>query len=233
MTRAYTEELRSLIQEARQFLENSSEEMFATVEESALFSKEIPISLKPMGKETIIPFTAAPSKKLEKIAPLPLEKPLPPSAPVSNRKSHEPQEKPHSHPSGVKNILQKIAPSMRLLDEALPEVSQEVLLIACAEEELGFLKNLAKAINERLTPAKILSAEKIEQEDGWERVLQRGFRLVIVSSKITDFPLLQSHCREKTSIGQSPLLTLSPIVEYNATEQKAALWKTLCQTLRS
>lgn len=85
-----------------------------------------------------------------------------------------------------------------------------VLLISFSPEETLFYEKLQVAINERLFPAKILTASELSST---------SFR-----------PKLLLATRQIPHI-RAPFILISPPTAYQNKEAKAALWKTLCQTL--
>lgn len=98
------------------------------------------------------------------------------------------------------------------------------------DEELNFLKAIAKAIHNSLAPTKIMDSMKIEKEKRWNAFLANPFRLIIVSSDLMNqMPDLKKHYRKEI-----PLLTLAPYSSYFTTPQlKRSLWQTLCSSLSS
>ena len=149
----------------------------------------------------------------------------------------------------IKKLLQRIAPAMKLTDqipddekakrisnawkERIPDA--EVVLFACDAETdtLDLLKALAKAIDQNLAKSKILMAEKFEREKRWDSFLETNpLRLIIATSRIDKFPALMRVHKALPASGRTPLLVLSPTSVYKSLEQKALLWKTLCQMLK-
>ena len=185
------------------------------------------------------------------------------TTPLSSKSDHSsatypPKEKTLKEPSqpdhsNVKKILQKISPSLKLLDQ-IPDdaiakkvanawkekISEaEVVLLMCdpKTETMEFLKGLAKAIDQHLAKAKILMADKFEKEKRWDLFLDKNsFRLVIASDGIKKLPELMKYYRENPSnaqffLGKTPLLVLSSASIYKSIEHKTLLWKTVCQML--
>jgi hypothetical protein len=176
------------------------------------------------------------------------EIPLPPQRSVY-------QEKPSQGPSPIKKALQRIVPTLKLVDqipddatakriatawkEKIPDA--EVVLLVCDSdpETLEFLKGLAKAIDKNLAKAKILLAERLEKEKRWDLFLEKNpLRLIIASSGMQKFPELIRFYRSIPANAQffldkTPLLVLSPVSIYKSLEHKAQLWKTLNQMLNS
>lgn len=157
--------------------------------------------------------------------------------------------------SPIKKTLLRIAPHIKLTDEVPDDAvakrvatawkekiaDVEVILLACNAdaETLEFLKTLGKAVDQNLGKAKILPAERLEKENRWDLFLQKNeFRLIIASDGVQKLPELMRFYKAIPATSQyyldkTPLVALSPASIYKSIENKAALWKTLCQHLRS
>ncbi len=156
--------------------------------------------------------------------------------------------------SPIKKTLQKIAPSLKLIDH-IPDdreakrisnawkekvVDADAVLLICDSnsETLEFLKGLAKAIDQHLGKVKILMAERLEREKRWDLFLEKNsLRLIIASDAIQKLPELMHFYKSVPTHAQFfldkiPLLVLSPVTVYKSLEHKALLWKTLCQMLK-
>ena len=104
------------------------------------------------------------------------------------------------------------------------------------EQQLTFLKNIAHAISLRLAPARVLSASKLEKENGWENILHSPhLRLVIASDYgLYLHPKLMHFYREvpqqgKHFLNKVPLLLLSDLSLYLKEPQlKPLLWRAIC-----
>lgn len=167
----------------------------------------------------------------------------------------EPQMSPKSAPvenhdfGEIKKMLQKVAPSLALhasvLDdenakrvasaykEALPEIEVVVLLCDEGQENLDFVKILAKAIDEHLGKAKVILASRLEREKRWDLFLQRNaFRLIIATSGIHAHKELMRFYKPPSQLNETPLVILAPSPQYQNQELKGKLWKTLCQMLK-
>jgi hypothetical protein len=179
------------------------------------------------------------------IAPKPPEKiPIPPPRAVQ----------PPQDLSPLKKTLQRIAPSMKMVDQ-VPEdaeakriasawkekiVDAQVVFLVCNidAETLEFLKGLAKAVDHHLAKTKILMAERLEKEKRWDLFLEKNaFRLIIASEGIQQWPELMRFYRAMPASNQlfldkTPLFVLSTAALYKSLEHKAHLWKTLCQLLK-
>ncbi len=186
-----------------------------------------------------VPRTKAPPAPREEVVQVQVEAPPPPKAEAKS--------------DPIKALLQKVAPSMKLVEEVPDDAEAkkiatgwkekiadaEVILLACETdpETLDLLKNLAKAIDTHLGKTKILPAERLEKEKRWDLFLQKNtFRLVLASDGVKKLPELMQFYRALPAQGlhfldKTPLFVLAPAATYKAIEQKAALWKTLCQIL--
>jgi hypothetical protein len=199
-----------------------------------------------------VPQPAAPTLKKTaesdlKKAPLLPREISPPAAPAPKKAAESDSS------DQIRKTLQMIAPGIRLTEEVpddgeakkiagayrdtIPDT--EVVLLACLQDvdTLEFLKTLSKAVDQHLGKAKILSAEKIEQENRWDLFLQKNtFKLIIASEGMQQLPWLMQFYRSLPGthpfLDKTPLLPLSSSVLYKSIEHKALLWKTLCQMLR-
>ncbi len=193
-----------------------------TAEEHAFF--KVKLESKP---ESATAKWVSPVQKKEEKVPAPPPAPPPMQAAV---------EKPAAPPSStMKQLLQKVAPAIKLTDhvpddaeakriasawkEKAPDA--EVLLLACDSdgETLEFLKGLARAIDQHLAKAKILKAEKVVLE-------KDAYKLIIASAGVQQFPELMRFYKSY------PFVILSPAQAYQDTDEKASLWKTLCRLLQ-
>ncbi len=154
----------------------------------------------------------------------------------------------------LKQLLKKIAPEMRIVDE-IPsdetarkivenwkgeEISEEVIILFFeeTEEEMGVIRNLAHAINTRLKPARVIDGRKMEKEDKWGVVFSSPkLRLILSSPTLTFYPLLMQHYKELKETGKiflntTPLYILDSMSSYlkNPT-LKISLWQKLSMLL--
>lgn len=193
--------------------------LLGTAEEYAFFQ----VKVEPKTESVATKWVPPVQKKEEKPAaqspppaPVAVEKPAPPPAPAPT--------------STMKQLLQKVAPAIKLTDHVPDDAEAkriasawkaEVVLLACDSdaETLEFLKGLAKAIDQRLAKAKILKAEKLSLE-------KNPYKLIIASAGVEKFSeLMQLH-------KSHPFVILSPAQAYQDADKKASLWKTLCQILQ-
>lgn len=98
------------------------------------------------------------------------------------------------------------------------------------EEELLYLKNLAKAIHTRLKPTKILDGNALEKEKRWETLfLVNSFDLILVPEHgFLQSAELKNLVQEPSFSSKTALLLLTPALM----QEKAALWKKICQILQ-
>ncbi len=116
------------------------------------------------------------------------------------------------------------------------ETGAKVLILAFGEkeEELLYLKNLAKAIHTKLKPTKIIDAQALEKDKKWETFFGvNQFELIIASKQpLFSSPELKRYFQEESSISlpllaKAPLILLTPEIK----QDKASLWKKTCQLL--
>jgi hypothetical protein len=116
------------------------------------------------------------------------------------------------------------------------ETGAKVLILAFGEkeEELLYLKNLAKAIHTKLKTTKIIDAQALENDKKWETFFGvNQFELIIASKQpLFSSPELKRYFQEESSISlpllaKAPLILLTPEVK----QDKASLWKKICQLL--
>lgn len=279
-----SDDFRNLIHDAQTFLRSSfwrRESILASAEDYIFFQTENERESLTVHKEEISFEGENPIGKIskvqskERIAKLPFgtKSALSPQDSLQRSRNLAPKPDPavsSSNPtfSDVKNLkqealsedfslkktLQRIAPSVRLVDsipddteakkianawkEKLPDA--EVVLLACdlGADTLEFLKTLAKAIDQNLAKTKILLAERYEKEKRWSLFLEKNLlRLIILSDGFQRFPELMHHYKAIPAnaqffLGKIPLLPLSPSSTYRSLEHKASLWKSLCQMLK-
>lgn len=128
-------------------------------------------------KENVAPQEALPQKPFPSLPRPQTFKPIPPTS-VKAQEPLEPSPAPKNLEDPlIRKKLQKIAPHLALHDTVLEDKSlnSQVLILLCdaSTETLDFVKNLARAIDERLRPVKILSALKLEKEEQWDLFFKR------------------------------------------------------------
>ena len=118
---------------------------------------------------------------------------------------------------------------------------KKVALLAfySSEQELLFLKKLAKAIHQSLAPTQLIHAVRIEKEKKWKTLLEKGdYQLIIsfpgeVQRCVELMRLYQEHPKTKErSFGNIPFLLLTPLSNFDHAESKRQLWSQLCQLLK-
>lgn len=103
------------------------------------------------------------------------------------------------------------------------------------DKHRAFLENISRAIQATLGPAQIMSAQKIENENGWTGLLRSSdLRLIIASDRhIRALPGLMAHYRESSRDGEHYLgkvrLQLLPdlSIYWQQPRLKEALWKAI------
>lgn len=200
------------------------------------------------------PVFAPPPLPLNAAVPLPAAPTLPPSLHSSNKlKNHTLEEmKPAqamNHGEMMKQCknlfpdlpLTDSVPSdsraKRFKDQWLNKNHSPVLILSfqTGEKEMQFLKNITKAISLHHLPARLLSAGKIEEEDGWEKILLPEVKLILA----TDYdlylhPKLMRYYEDNPKQGKHflnkiPLLLLSELSAYFKNPPlKSLLWRAIC-----
>lgn len=162
----------------------------------------------------------------------------------------QPAPPPKQDPSPMKKMLQKAAPAVKIIEQVPDDTEAkriaegwkekvtdaEVVLLLCdtASDTVDFLKGLAKGVDQHLAKTKILTAERLEREKRWDIFLNKNaFRLIIASDGMQKLPeLMRFYNSETGCLGKIPVVALSSAAIYKVLEQKALLWKTLCQMLK-
>ena len=209
-------------------------ELLDLIQQTTSLLKEGPSALLPTSQEDYNYFI--PLKK-----PTPeIQKPIP-QIKAKETKPVNPKQTLPSRWSSIRLKLQKIAPQMKLLNTVLDDrkaqkianawnEQTEVVLItgSVLDEELAFLKDLARAIYDRLTPIKLISGAKLEKEKCWESFFKKNnFRLILLTQSAQKYTGLMLYIQQ-TPI---PIITLESVETYKQPDQKTALWKSLCQIL--
>lgn len=107
-------------------------------------------------------------------------------------------------------------------------------------DSLSFLKNVANAISLRLAPARVFSALKIEQENGWDLLLKSPqLRLIIAGDYgLYTLPHLMKYYKTESRqakhyVDTIPLLLLSdPSIYLKDPQLKSLLWRAICAELK-
>jgi hypothetical protein len=151
----------------------------------------------------------------------------------------------------LRKIIKEKLPHLTLLDtipndtEALQKAKRweqktdlsQVIILSFDEntKHQSFLSNIAKALKIYGISANVVTASRIEQEKGWNALLETGqLQLIIASSYgLYALPELLKHYREvaknaKYYLGKTPLLLLSDLSFYfKEPGLKSSLWKAL------
>jgi hypothetical protein len=104
------------------------------------------------------------------------------------------------------------------------------------ERERIFLHNISQAISVSIISAEVISAQRIEQANGWDALIKsEGLRLIIASDyAIHTLPGLMKHFKEpqkqsKHHLGAVPFLLLSDLSLYlKEPKLKPILWRAIC-----
>ncbi len=151
----------------------------------------------------------------------------------------------------LRNLITDIAPSFTLREEPLPDteakqkpqrIGAEIALIYFGDDpkEIEFLKNLTKAISDKIRSAEIIDAHKIENEKGWKSFLEGPELKWIVAPKrgLRKSTELAQYYKELPAtkerfLGLIPIFFIEPISEYFKNPGlKKTLWEELCKTLK-
>ena len=160
-------------------------------------------------------------------------------------KTQEKKKKSLDRWPSIRSVLQKIAPNMKLHDTILDDHKAqkaanawneqiEVVIItgSVSNEELLFLKDLARAIHDRLSVTKLISGTKLEKEKAWESFFKKNsLKLIILTKAAEQYTTLMCYKQEKNQLAAIPLIVLETLETYTQPDQKTALWKSLCQIL--
>lgn len=222
---------------------------------------QVPISL-PI-KEAVIPQKLI-ERPLESITrkmkvPAPIQS-APPPPPVVTEEKHFVPDLPQAPPASTidlsyKEILKEHFPQL-VLSDSIPTdhvakrekdawmAKQQILpvaILAFYEDapSMALLKNIAKAINLRLAPAKVLNGIELEKEQQWETVLSNPDLRFVISGDYGLYlqPGLMKHYHQDPKTGthylnRTPLLLLSDISLYlKKPELKALLWNAICNQM--
>lgn len=190
-----------------------------------------------------------PPIKVEQTPPPPKIDPEPPLI-------EKPKLAPHSEGmADIKALLVRLAPHL-LTEEPIPDDAAAkraaeawkhethasvvtVLSLGASQDETTFLRNVARAISTTLQPAKVVSAQELEQDNLWETVLQTPGLKWILSPPLNmvQWPNLSAYYKHNTTtqvhtLGNIPLIFLKPLTDYLENPiLKKELWDTLCQLL--
>lgn len=256
-------DLHDLIRDTLVFLKDPllpKQTLFTSAEELAFFRLKASTPTPPPKETTnTAPRPPQPPKYIPPVPMQPPKKEVPPPKEPIPIKDPKPSVKVQESvkidgSEQIKRTLLRMVPHIKLIDEIpddtnakkigsswkekIPDV--EVVLLACEtnSDTLELLKSLGKAIDQNLAKAKIIPAEKLEQENRWDIFLQKNqFRLIIASDGMKKLTGLMKFyhsipAQSQVFLDKTPLLELSPSSIYKLIEHKAHLWKTLCQMLK-
>ncbi len=183
------------------------EEYTALVQDTLLYLQQEKIPFPNREKQEFSP----PLTKKKAAAPTP-EKKLPSSIsekkapPLSKEIVKPPAAAKQPHGATIPEKIRKHLPHIELID-AIPQMGK-VAIVCSKEEDLPFLKNLAKAIQGRFLPVSLLKQHP-----------NQPYTLVIAQEEIS-------------TLSPSEQILLDPIEEYqNNTELKKQLWAKICHHL--
>jgi hypothetical protein len=187
--------------------------------------------------------------------PSPPAAPPPPPAVV-----HAPRAAPPTPPpapsKGFKEIVARLAPQLKIQEEIPDDAAAQraaarwqepapaapvvILSFGHSGAQLSFLKQLARAIDTRLLPTKIIDGQRLEREKKWDLFLaDPGLKWILApEQELANFPALLCLYRELPAtserfLGNTPLLLLPPAARFlQHPEEKRALWNTLCRLLK-
>lgn len=195
-----------------------------------------------------------PPPPIAAIAPKKVEEP--PKPIISKEITQEKAAAPIAEPvEEFSKLVERVFPQMRLRKEAPDDKEakrrselwkekrslKKVALLAfyTSEQELQFLKKLAKAIHQSLAPTQLIHAQQIEKEKKWKTLFEKGDYQLILSfpGEVQRCADLMQHYQEQPKtkerfFGKVPFLLLSPLSQFESAESKRQLWSKLCQWLK-
>jgi hypothetical protein len=246
-------EFDELVRDVMTFLktEKSEGETHTFAETIPLFVPEAPPVVHKAAPVSVTPKPRPP-------APPPQKQPAPPLkevgfelAPIEKVKAAP------SAPSGMRDVLARLAPGLKLSAEPLDDararqigagwkVRAENLVVAVISfgekgGDLEFLKNLSQAISTHLAQCQLIDGEEMEKGKRWPFFLESPNLKWIVAprcdiSKWPEYAQILRHlpASNESFLGKIPLLHLTAPTEYQKNPAlKKSLWATLCQTLKS
>ncbi len=196
------------------------------------------------------------------VAPAPVQDMIVKSAPKQPKKEvPEPQMKlpaptpPSEAPSAVKSSLLRLNPTLHHVDQ-IPDDAQAKRILNGWREYLGetqivvlsadtdpatleLLKNLAKAIDQKLGKVKAFSVDRLEREKRWDLFLKKNnLKLIVASEGFNRLKDVKHHLKSFPAnstefLGDVPLIVLSPASYYMENpKEKSVLWGQICQILQ-
>lgn len=151
--------------------------------------------------------------------------------------------------SDIQKILQARFPALALLPHPPDDrearlgkktTAAEVVILSFDKQTPLFLKNMAIAIQQELGSAAVVSAQRIESEKGWEKLLRENPPKLIISTDYGLYTLQEAmqFYREvpkqaKYFLGNIPLLLLTDLSLYiKEPKLKPTLWRAICQIMQ-
>lgn len=133
----------------------------------------------------------------------------------------------------------QLAKTAMLKEKALGKWQVDVLIIfaGASQEDLPFLRSLAKAIDLELAKVKLVDAEKLLEQD-MNLLAEKQFSLILALPAFSEHNALRSLYRENPAqkqkfLGSSPLLILNKAANYHKDPLlKKQLWLELCNVLQ-
>jgi hypothetical protein len=205
----------------------------------------------PLTLESINTTSSSTDPQPKTLFPAPPTEPTTPTKSATNQKHFVRENIPPAQEidfSDLRSFIHEKFPSVKLEDR-IPDDSKakaiaqnwkapaaEILILSFSDfpRENALLSNLEIAIKQTLASAKVISANKIELEKGWERLLKaENLRLVIANNNgLQALPELMKYYREdaagRHTLGNASLHLLPDLSLYMQQPMlKATLWKTL------
>jgi hypothetical protein len=129
--------------------------------------------------------------------------------------------------------------TMLAWQECIGNVEGVILCCDPDAETLAMIKNLCKSIDQKLAKAKILSAERLEQEQRWDLFLAKNPLKCIIATAgfahLKDAMRYYKHIPSNSThfFGTVPLIILSPPSIYaQSPHEKISVWNQICYLLK-
>lgn len=123
----------------------------------------------------------------------------------------------------VMNLIERHLPHVKLTASIPKKEASGQLVILLVEEvtNLDFYKNLARAIQDRFCPVKIVNATKLDKDKSWQEFFKENSCQLLLTHR----QALPSH------LEAVPKILLSAVDTYNNAETKKELWLAICKQL--
>ena len=226
-------ELQELIHDIKWHLKDHFEEDFLVAGKKIEISRVVPIQSvqTPVAPKPFVPPPQTPTPTpppTKTVASGPILPPVPKTFDVEPVKYDS-----NSTFTEVKQFYQLHAPSIALkptpdeIKKGIEIKKGVILLLSFSSHHLSFLKNVAKAIENKFNLP--CTVELVDEKYIWK---ERGFKKVIASEYGVD-GYFKSHLKEEGCLGHTPLIALPDLTQYlNEPHLKRTLWLELCQELR-